>query len=360
MQDVAGDEQTAIDEKLFMGFDHRKFMAQFPKGDFGWKNKNDPRVKKAFDGLKTSFQRKQYDVLLTCYAPLAPDYKTVDEKMEEMYRQYAKIIQHPTAPLLVVAGDIGIGKSYGWRMTAEKCNCDELPINEDPSDCNWGWVNCQYIKKNEELLCVLAKYNGTYTNTETGEEKPHVLVFDDGEYLLMARSKFTRATLTALTDEDEKKRIFYNPYTKQQELFKGVLVIITFWSVDRMSGCKTFKALRDRAVTVDLRLTRTETLQLIKQRYMTAPLGDFDNAFNRLFPTEKEQQEAREKVYRWIADHVYEADPMFFNTYLFRNAMITAAPKIANGGNTGIRYVRGVQVGSGLPWQQDLRNLLRY
>ena len=110
---------TSVDVDL-KGLDDEKFMEQFPEGDDGWLNKDDPRVQRKFNGFKTLKDRQQYDALKTLYEPTTPGYLNPDNKIGQLNEQYDNLIKYDTTPLFISAGGAGAGKTFGWQTVAEE------------------------------------------------------------------------------------------------------------------------------------------------------------------------------------------------------------------------------------------------
>lgn len=353
------DEADAVDVD-FKGLDHESFMAEFPEGDTGWLNPSDPRVQKRFNGLKTLKDRQQYDALKTFYEPTTPGYLNPDNKIGQLNEQYDNLIKYDTTPLFISAGGAGAGKTFGWQTVAEENNLKQLEGDDKASDTDWGYVMCSDPDDDKDFRSMLAKYNGTYID-DNGDEHPHILVFDDADKILTSKAAAMKALMKKITDNNPKNRIFVNPETGENEVFKGALLIMTNKDVASISAAnEDAKAIISRGMVNDMQFTRAENMELINKRYKDMKLGNYQKAFVRQFPDKKKQQEVRQIVKDWLEENMNDADPAKFTPRTFIQVMSLVGPIIAKGGNTGAKMLNGtVQVGTNVPWQQQALQFIK-
>ena len=353
------DEADAVDVD-WKGLDHEAFMEQFPEGDSGWLDKDDPRVQKQFNNFKTIKDRQQYDALKTYYEPTTPGYLNPDNKIGQLNEQYDNLIKYDTTPLFVSAGGAGAGKTYGWQAVAESNNLKQLESDDNVSDSDWGYVMCSNPDDEKDFRSMLAKYNGTYID-DNGEEHPRILVFDDADKILTSRAGAIKALMKKITDNNPKNRIFMNPETGENEVFKGALLIMTNKNVAALSNSnEDVKAVLSRGIVNDMQFTRAETMELIDKRYKDMKLGSYQKSFDRQFPDKKKQQEVRQIVRDWLAENMNDADPAKFTPRTFIQVMALAGPIIAKGDKKNVRMINGsVQVGTNVPWQAQALNLIK-
>ena len=353
------EEADAVDVD-WKGLDHEAFMEQFPEGDSGWLNKDDPRVQKQFNNFKTIKDRQQYDALKTYYEPTTPGYLNPDNKIGQLNEQYDNLIKYDTTPLFVSAGGAGAGKTYGWQAVAESNNLKQLESDDNASDNDWGYVMCSNPDDEKDFRSMLAKYNGTYID-DNGEEHPRILVFDDADKILTSRAGAIKALMKKITDNNPKNRIFMNPETGENEVFKGALLIMTNKNVAALSNSnEDVKAVLSRGIVNDMQFTRAETMELIDKRYKDMKLGSYQKSFDRQFPDKKKQQEVRQIVRDWLAENMNDADPGKFTPRTFIQVMALAGPIIAKGNKKNVRMINGsVQVGTNVPWQAQALNLIK-
>lgn len=353
------EEADAVDVD-WKGLDHEAFMEQFPEGDSGWLNKDDPRVQKQFNNFKTIKDRQQYDALKTYYEPTTPGYLNPDNKIGQLNEQYDNLIKYDTTPLFVSAGGAGAGKTYGWQAVAESNNLKQLESDDNASDNDWGYVMCSNPDDEKDFRSMLAKYNGTYID-DNGEEHPRILVFDDADKILTSRAGAIKALMKKITDNNPKNRIFINPETGENEVFKGALLIMTNKNVAALSNSnEDVKAVLSRGIVNDMQFTRAETMELIDKRYKDMKLGSYQKSFDRQFPDKKKQQEVRQIVRDWLAENMNDADPGKFTPRTFIQVMALAGPIIAKGNKKNVRMINGsVQVGTNVPWQAQALNLIK-
>lgn len=353
------DEVDAV-EVDWKGLDHEAFMQQFPDGDDGWLNKDDPRVQKQFNGFKTIKDRQQYDALKTYYEPTTPGYLNPDNKIGQLNEQYDNLIKYDTTPLFVSAGGAGAGKTYGWEVVADSNNLKQLESDDKAADNDWGYVMCSDPDDDKDFRSMLAKYNGTYI-TDDGEEHPHILVFDDADKILTSKAGAMKALMKKITDNNPKNRIFVNPETGENEVFKGAILIMTNKNVSAISSAnEDAKAILSRGMVNDMQFTRAETMELINNRFMEMKLGNYQKAFEKQFPDKKKREEVRQIVKDWLEENVNDADPGKFTPRTFIQVMALAGPIIAKGGKMNARMLNGsVQVGTTVPWQAQALKLIK-
>lgn len=353
------DEVDAV-EVDWKGLDHEAFMQQFPDGDDGWLNKDDPRVQKQFNGFKTIKDRQQYDALKTYYEPTTPGYLNPDNKIGQLNEQYDNLIKYDTTPLFVSAGGAGAGKTYGWEVVADSNNLKQLESDDKATDNDWGYVMCSDPDDDKDFRSMLAKYNGTYL-TDDGEEHPHILVFDDADKILTSKAGAMKALMKKITDNNPKNRIFVNPETGENEVFKGAILIMTNKNVSAISSAnEDAKAILSRGMVNDMQFTRAETMELINNRFMEMKLGNYQKAFEKQFPDKKKQEEVRQIVKDWLEENVNDADPGKFTPRTFIQVMALAGPIIAKGGKMNAKMLNGsVQVGTTVPWQAQALKLIK-
>jgi hypothetical protein len=354
------EEADAVDVDL-KGFPAEEFMQPFlESGDTGWMNKDDPRVRKAFNDFKTLTSRQQYDALRTLYEPTMPGYLNPDNKIGQLNEQYDNFIKYNTTPLFVSAGGAGAGKTYGWEQVADDNNLKPLESDDKVDDQDWGYVMCSDPDDEKDFRSMLAKYNGTYID-DNGEEHPHVLVFDDADKILTSRAGAMKALMKKITDNNPKNRIFMNPETGENEVFKGAILIMTNKDVSAISNAsEDAKAILSRGLVNDIQFTRRENMDLIDKRYKTMKLGNYQRAFEKQFPDKKDQQKVRQTVRDWMDENLNDADPGKFTPRTFIQVMSLAGPIIAQGGNAKPKMVGGsVQVGTNVPWQTQALKLIK-
>lgn len=353
------DEAVSVDVDL-KGLDAEKFMEEFPDGDDGWLNKDDPRVQKKFNGLKTLKDRQQYDALKTLYEPTTPGYLNPDNKIGQLNEQYDNLIKYDTTPLFISAGGAGAGKTFGWQAVAEENNLKRLGEKDDPSDSDWGYVMLSDPDDEKDFRKKLAEYNGTYID-DNGEEHPHILVFDDADKILTSKAGAMKALMKKITDNNPENRVFVNPETGETEVFKGALLIMTNKDVAAISNAnEDAKAIMSRGMVNDMQFTRAESMELINKRWKTMKLGQYQGAFVKQFPDKKDQERVRKTVRDWLEENVNDADPGKFTPRTFIQVMSLVGPIIAKGGKAKARMINGnVMVGTNVPWQAQALKLIK-
>lgn len=353
---VSEEEADTVDVD-FKGFPHEEFMAKFDPDDWGWANANDERVQKAFN-LKTPLGRQQYDAFLTYYGPTLPGYLNASDKVSELRGQYEDFMLLDTAPMFISAGGAGAGKTYSWDEIATENNLKELKEGGDPNDQDWAWVMCNDCDTDADLREILSKYDGTYID-DNGDEHGRILVFDDADKLITTKQKSYIALIKKLMDNKPEKRIYEDPKTGETRVFKGRIVVMTNKDVGQIAASSPdMSAVMSRIAVNDMHFTRAESMDLIRERYETIKFGDFQSAFEKLFPTKDKQKEVRQLVMDWLDDHYQEADPGKFTPRAFIQIMTKVAPKIARG-ISNRRTASGLAIGTSTPWEVEALNLIK-
>lgn len=351
------DDAVVVD---FKGLDHEAFMAEFPDGDTGWLNKEDPRVRKKFNDFKTIKDRQQYDAFKTYYEPTSIGYLNPDNKIGQLNEQYENFIKYNTTPLFISAGGAGAGKTYGWETVAEVNNMKRLEDDSKAADQDWGYVMLSDPDDDVDFRGMLAKYNGTWTDDD-GNTHPRILVFDDADKILTSRSGPMKALMKKITDNNPKNRIFLNPTTGENEVFKGAILIMTNKDVAAISNAnEDAKAIMSRGLVNDMTFTRAENMGLINKRWKTMGLGSYQKAFEDQFPDKKKQMEIRKTARDWLEENIDNADPAKFTPRTFIQLMSLIGPIFAKGGNATPKMINGnVQIGTNVPWQAQALKLIK-
>ena len=90
--------------------------------DKWWLDKNDFRVQKKFDGLKTLRSRQKYDAFLDKKKKADPDYVKPEEQVQDLNAEYLNFLDGDSTPFLVSAGGAGVGKTWGFKKLCECLN----------------------------------------------------------------------------------------------------------------------------------------------------------------------------------------------------------------------------------------------
>lgn len=354
--DTPEEEADTVDID-FKGLDHEEFISSFAPEDWGWANPNDERVQKKFN-FKTSIGRQQYDAFMTYYGPTLPGYLDASNKVAELRGQYEEFMTLDTAPMFISAGGAGAGKTHSWDEIATENNLKELKEGDDPNDQDWAWVMCNDCETEEDLRKELAKYDGTYID-DNGDEHGRILVFDDADKLITTKSKSYINLIKKLIDNKPEKRVYKDPKTGETKTFKGRIVVMTNKDVGQIAASSPdMSAVMSRLAVNDMHFTRAESMDLIRERYKTIGFGDFQGAFEKLFPSKDKQQEVRQMVMDWLDDHYQEADPGKFTPRAFIQIMTKVAPKIARGVSNR-RTASGSAIGTSTPWEIEALNLIK-
>lgn len=327
-----------------------EFIREFPNGDQGWREKNDKRVQRMFNGLSTLVDRQRYDSFLDFKKRQDADYLTPHEVVCDLNADYLTFMETDMSPLFISAGGAGAGKTYGFKKLAEELNVKKLEEGDDPATADWGYVNCANPKSEREFFEMLKKYNGT-----DGSGRPHILLFDDSDAILT--SKQYRATMKTIADTDPKSRVFKDPDGNGTIKFTGKIMIITNKTSDGLisaagsDGAEDVKAVLSRATKSDIQFTVNENMEILKERYKTMGIDGL-----KMPPSVEDK--AREEVFQFIKDNKDKLDPAKFTVRKFREIMVEVQNEFIRAHHSKNNAQIASIVGSGRGWQKKAMGVL--
>lgn len=345
------------------GLDHETIMKEeFDGGeDPEWLNPNSDRVKRIFK-TETLSGRQRYDTFLDYYQrnpDLNPGYLNSQDKVDNLNGEMYQWGKSDSAALFISAGGAGAGKSYGWKeIVAPTLNLPKLQAGQNPEDTDWGYVmlSNEQAEDEKKFAETLAKYNGTYM-ADDGSEHPHILVFDDADKLIITKSKGLQALMKKINDPDQENRIFTNPSTGEQEVWRGKIIIMTNKDTAQLQNNNPdATAIFSRATVSDIKFTRNETMELLANRYMTMGLDDCEQAFKDNNFTDDEIEEFRQDVYDYMLKHIGEADPAKFTPRAFISLARHIAPRWK--GSSQIKTGKG-NIGVDKPWRLTALSIIK-
>lgn len=300
---VSDEDMEDYDDSVLGNLDPDKFLEDNFEGgrDDGWKNPNNPIIQKQFDKLQTLASRRQYDAMVDYLKRKDPLYETPEEVMQGLNQTMFDFIDGSTgSPILVSAGGAGAGKTFGFNAVADFMELKRFdPKVNQPGDGDYDYVIMPNdIEDEKDLMTTLAKHNGK------------LIVFDDKDKALVSSANKIISTMKAIADGNPKMRVFINPETKEQELFKGKLLFLTNKLLDTLNSDEDHKAIMSRARVEDVHFTVNENLELLKKRYKTmgANMSAVDAA---------EEKNIREALYQMIISNADRLDPQRFTVRKF-------------------------------------------
>lgn len=306
--DKVEDEETylSFNTTIFDTFDWKKFAQEFPDGDKGWMNKEDDRVQKQFNGLKTKLDRQQYDAFKDIMKRNERYYEPWQEVLQDLGRDFLMFTNDNVNSVFVSTGGAGAGKTYTLKKVFSLRDLKPLEPGDDPEDADYDYVMISAdVDNDKEFADVLHKYNGK------------IIVFDDKDKLLTTRSGKLINMMKAIGDSDKKNRKFKNSEDKD-EYFTGKLIFISNKSKETLYKNEDMKAVMSRAVTNDIDYTVNETLEVLANRYMTME----PDAMADVKADDPElEKEYRQKAFDIIMDMSDKLDPMTFTVRKFKNIM---------------------------------------
>lgn len=303
-QEESEEEFEVYDMSGLRDMDVDAFMAQFPKGDNGWADRNDDRVQKEFNKLTTLSDRQRYDAFLDYQRRQDPLYQTPKKQIQTLNRQLYFFMKAKRKPMFVSAGGAGAGKTTSMLDVAKDAGLVRYdPKQHKPGDGDYDFIVIDKDVQDEaEFRDILAKHNGK------------LLVFDDKDKLLTSKQSATVSLMKSLADGKPEMRLFKNPATGDQEKFTGQLLFITNKTMDRLNDNEDHKAIMSRASKNDIHFTINETIEVLGDRYKTMGphLISVDPA---------EEAKIREKLYQTIKANRDELDPDKFTVRKFEEAL---------------------------------------
>lgn len=287
-------------------FNVEAFKEEFPDGDTGWANPDDPRVKKAFNNLITLKNRQQWDAVVDKLKRDDPLYEGVDDQLNGLRIQFDAFLNSDPkrgSAMFVSTGGAGAGKSYALKQIIEANGMalydPENPLYSDPTAPNVDAVEvANDIDSEKDFFDFLRKYNGK------------TIIFDDKDKALVSNATKIKSAVKNIADSDYKKRIIPGEAGGKPELFKGKLIYITNKSFDDLISDEDHKAIFSRADKNDVHFTLNENLEVLGKRYKTME-GPIESL------TKQEENELRQKVYDIIIENVDKIDPMKFTVRKF-------------------------------------------
>lgn len=162
IQKMSGQQQNNEDEEDFdddevyemnlRGMDIESIMQQFPDGDEGWKDPNDPRIKKEFNNFVTLTDRQKYDTFLDYQKRQDPDYVKPVEQIQNLNAEYLDFLDGDASSFLISAGGAGVGKTWGFKKLCELLNLQKFDGESmKPGDADYDWVVAPNIKSEKQL-----------------------------------------------------------------------------------------------------------------------------------------------------------------------------------------------------------------
>lgn len=348
------------------GLDHKKILEdEFDGGlDTSWLDPNSDRVKKVFR-TETLSGRQKYDTFKDYYQRdpnLVPGYLNAQNKVNNLYGQMLNWAKADNSPMFISAGGAGAGKTFGWQEIAKYLSLPELAPGSDDnaiSNQDWGYVMLtdKAAEDPDSFNATLAKYNGTWIDDQ-GNEKPHILFFDDADKLLISKSPAMMAILKKINDNNPNNRIFHNPTTGKDEIWKGKIIVTTNKDIGALSKSDDFKAIQSRVTVNEIKFTRNETMEILADRYMKMKLPDeCTKAFEEDSYTEEEIEDFRQDMFDFMQEHIQDADPNKFTPRAFIKLCQDVAPVWKSGSkviNTGT-----IKAGTDLHWRKTALEILK-
>lgn len=277
-------------------------------------NKNDERVVKKFNGLKTKLDRIKYDQFVYKKKKEDPDYKKPTEVIQELNENYLEFLNNDKQRFMISAGGAGIGKSYGFDKLAELLNKRPFQEGDAPGDNDYDTFEATDVKSAKQLLNILKSHNGK------------IIVFDDTDSVL---TRSDCASIMKKATAPTGKRIVGDPDdVKTNFEFTGRIVIMTNKSLTSLATQKDenksedIKAIISRATMLsDIYMTVPETIQLMEERYQ-----DYEFPSLPRLNDAKADMKERDEVLNFIKSNEKSIDPAVFTTRTFQE-ILTAKRK---------------------------------
>lgn len=305
-------------------FDIDAFAEQFPEGDLGWMQRNDPRVQSAFNKLQSLRNRQQYDAVVDAMKRRDPNYFNFEDQLASLRISLDDFIETPynqDTALFISSGGAGAGKTYSLKQLLKEDGLTLFDENkhQSPTDDDIDAVIVEKDMDNDkDFNDTLHKYNGK------------IIIFDDKDKLLVSGANKIVSMMKNIGDSDPDQRIITDPSGKREK-FTGKLIFITNKTFDELNNNEDKKAIMSRARKNDINLTLNENLELLGTRYKTME----DDKFSGKLPPAIEK-ELRQEVYDFILDNVDKIDPFKFTVRKFTELMKLATATIRSKDKSGI------------------------
>ena len=299
--DKSEEEYGTYDMSLLENMDIEAFMENFPEGDYGWMNKDHPKVMEEFNKFVSLSDRQRYDAFLDYQKRQDPYYETPQDQLHGLNRQLFTFMNNPGGlPIFVSAGGAGAGKSTGMLNVARESGLERFDSKKHkPGDGNYNFVVLDKEVENEkEFQQILDEHNGK------------IIVFDDKDKMLTSISGPIVSLMKSIGDSTPELRVFKNMEGKPEK-FTGKLLFITNKSMDRLNKDEDHKAIMSRAAKNDIKFTVNEALEVLEKRYKT--MGDKMNSAS----TPQEEQNIRQEIYDTILANRDKIDPDKFTVRKF-------------------------------------------
>ena len=343
-QEDEDDEFGSVYNSAIGDFDVESFKEQFPKGDNGWENPDDPRVKKAFHNLTSLADRQQWDSVVDLLKREDPYYEGVQDQLQALNIKMSGFLEaNPKngSAMFISTGGAGAGKIYNLLQLIENSGMHlfdpEVDKDDTASDVDLIEIT-EEVDNEKEFFNLLKKYNGK------------ILIFDDKDKLLVSDATKIKSALKNIADGDYKRRKLPGG-----ELFTGKLIFLTNKSLDTLNKDEDHKAIMSRADKVDIHFTVNENLDALKSRYKT--MGGRMEGF-----TPQEEADLRQKVYDTIVNNVDQIDPMKFTVRKF-SEMLREMVAIKNAGkkaenNADFEALFGGKGAKSMMWRRQILKML--
>lgn len=331
-------------------FDVDAFKAEFPDGDDGWSNPNDPRVKKAFHNLVSLKDRQQWDAVVDQLKREDPLYEGVDDQLNSLRIQFDAFLESDPknhSAMFVSFGGAGAGKTYALEQMIKANGMSmfdpEDPKYSDPTAPNIDVVEMESdIDDEKDFFNVLRKYNGK------------IIIFDDKDKALVSNATKLKSAMKNIADGNYKKRLIPGANGKP-EIFTGKLIFITNKSFTDLISDEDHKAIFSRADKNDIHFTLNENLEVLGKRYKE--MGGRMEGF-----TKQEEDDFRQKVYDTIIDNVDKIDPMKFTVRKFSEMLreVAAVKKASKKSEESAEFeaLFGGKGSSSLKWRNQIIKML--
>jgi hypothetical protein len=297
-------------------FDVEKYKQLFPKGDTGWMNKNDNRVKKTFHNFETLTDRQQFDAVLDLMKREDPYYFNTEDQLAALRIQLDGFIEQPQgkgSAMFVSTGGAGAGKTTALLdlLKSDAKHVYDPDKDESPTADDVDAVILESdIDDEKDFFETLRKYNGK------------IIIFDDKDKALVSNATKLKSALKNIADSNPKMRLIPGKDGKP-ERFTGKLIFITNKTFDDLITDEDKKAIFSRADKNDIQFTLNENLEVLENRY-----EKMGGRYEELTP--QQEKELRESVYNLIINNVEKIDPFKFTVRKFTELM-----------NLAVRTVKG-------------------
>lgn len=297
------------------------------------------------DKKMTKKQRIQLDDFIHELKTQQPNYRPPVEEIFDLNRTYAYFLEEG-APLMIASGGAGVGKTYNFKLVAEKgLGLKPFdPETDEAGDGDYDYVEAPEAKTVPQLLQILKDHNGK------------IILFDDADQIL--KEDETLNILKKATNPSGKRMIGKQSSNKSTNFptfeFNGQIIFLTNMSQYELTKDENMSAIYSRAIKKDIYFTKKEQLS-----FMSRLRHSFDFTGVKRLDDKDLDTEERDEVFKLIKDNIDSIDPAKFNSRLMMEVLAKKrAVDKSNEKFDADPVLSQILYGSKRDWQDEVKELL--